>query len=1068
MKTIDFVTRTRAGATQYGSVPADRNVTSIPVEPGQEMSLNLQQVDIQSYARSGRDLQITLADGRVLVLEGYFSADGAAEGRLFISANGVLNEITLSEGQDGAIYAQYEPTSQWSKWSSADDLIFLNDEDRVIAPVAAGDEQVSMLGAGVLGGSGLLTALGLGGAAVAASQVIPEDKDGGARPIRIEPGIDQDTNITIGGDDAGPAASEITISGTAEPGSNVKVSVGDKTQETTSGDDGTWDVTFSGDTFPGDGDHPVVVVVTEPDGRETTLNGPNVVIDTTPPDTDITGGTATGGEVANAEEFDNGIEITGTGEPGASISVTVEGVTRETSVSETGTWSVTYEKGSLREGEYSATVTVLSTDAAGNTTTVTDTMTIDTVANTVTITTALIEGDGVINAAERDDGVTLIGTATPGAEVVVTIQGVSQTVTASNTGSWTATFAANTLPQGTYDSQITATSTDAAGNINTTTGTVRVDTQVDNFAVTSRAGGADQVINGTEAQSGLVVTGTSEPGSFVVVTLGTQTVNAVVGGDGSWTASFAAAQIAPGTYTTTMTAVATDAAGNSSTITGAVNVDTDAGSLTLNAGAIGGDGTINNAEALAGVAVTGTADPGAVVTVTLDGVTHQAVANGAGQWTTTYLNHEITPGDHEPQVTATITDAAGNTASVTGTVQVDTRVDNLNLTPPQIATAADGSDVINNAIAAAGFDVTGTVEAGSTVSVTIGGVTRQATVDANGNWTAGFLPGDVPGGEYDAALRVDVIDSAGNTSRINDTVRVDTRVNTLSKSAAPIETDNVVNAAEAVDGVTVTGQVEPGSTVTVQVLGKTYNAAVAANGEWTLDIPGADIPTADQTFPMIITARDAAGNSSAINDSLVVDTVVPDQPDIVGYFREVDGYRNATIETTQEDITIYQVEAGGNVNQMQLHETSDAFLNESTYFFLNTAGTAPQKIPDGSQLVITGTDTAGNAASTYVVLDEVNTNVVDLSNGNLGAFNIETVDLRFGDQSQLTLNETLVKGLSGNTDALLVRGGADDTLTIQGATRTGGTTVDGEAHSVYMTAGGASVIVDDDINTSVI
>ena len=1063
MKTIDFVTRTRAGATQYGAISADEQFSKIPTEPGLELSLNLRQIEIDGYSRSGNNLQITLTDGRTIVLEDYFAPSGEAESRLFISADGYLNEVTLVDGGDGAIYAQYGPTEQWGKWSPSDELIFLDDDEEVMLAAAegGGEETVSMLGAGILGGSGALTAAGAGAAAVAAAAVIPGEDDG---PARIPPSIDQDTVIEIGGDDANADDSTITISGKADPGSDVEVTIGDKTVEGEADKNGDWEVEFTGDDFPADGEHEVTVVVTEKNGTTTELSGPDVVIDTTPPDTAISSGTESAGDISNAAAFEAGIEIGGTGEEGATIDVTIEDVTRETTVGSDGTWTVTFEKGTLPEGEYETTVTVVSRDAAGNSTTVTDKVVIDTVANDVAISTTQIEGDGTINHAETQDGVTVVGTATPGAEVVVEIAGKTLTVTADGSGDWSATFDKDTLAPGTYDAEVTATSTDAAGNTNATSGTVRVDTQVDNFAITGQSGGDDGVINGTEAQSGFVATGTTEPGSTVVVTLGAETVNATVAADGSWTATFSAAQIAAGTYDMTLTALATDVAGNQSTLSNTVTVDTEAGTLTLNADQIGGDGTINNAEAQAGVSVTGTAEPGALVVVTLDGVTHQAVTGGDGTWSTTYASQEITPGTHTPAVTATITDAAGNTRSVDGAVRVDTLVDNLALTPPSLATATDGTGVINGAVAASGFDITGTVEPGSTVSVSLGGVTRQATVDASGNWTANFGPGVVPDGEYDADLVVNVVDAAGNDLSVSDTVRVDTRVNALSKGPQPVEADNIVNASEATDGATITGQVEPGSTVKVEVLGKTYTAAVDSAGNWSVDIPAADIPSADETFAMKIIATDGAGNSSSIDDTLVIDTLVPDQPDIVGYFRQVDGYRNATIETTQDDVTVDQVEANGAVNRMAVHESADAFLGETTYHFLDGAG-APTTIPDGSQLVITGQDTAGNAASTYVVLDEVNTNVVDLGNGNLGQFNIETVDLRFGDQSKLTIDETLLDGLSDTADTLLVRGGVDDTLTIQGATKGGERSVDGEAHTVYTFDNGTSVVVDDDINT---
>ena len=215
---------------------------------------------------------------------------------------------------------------------------------------------------------------------------------------------------------------------------------------------------------------------------------------------------------------------------------------------------------------------------------------------------------------------------------------------------------------------------------------------------------------------------------------------------------------------------------------------------------------------------------------------------------------------------------------------------------------------------------------------------------------------------------------------------------------------------------------------------------------------------------MVIRATDAAGNVSSVTDSLAIDTLVPDQPDVVGYFRDHSGNRNTTIETTDEDISIHRVDGPEGAQELNLYEAKDAFLNESTYHFLDAAG-APKSIPDGSELVITGTDAAGNANSTYLVLDEAGVTTVDLGSNAVDGFNIETVDLRFSDQTELTITADMLAGLSENSDTVLVRGGTDDTLTISGASKTGTKDVDGEAYSVYSFDNGSSIVVDDDIKT---
>ena len=1252
MKAIDFVARTDAGNSQRGSIPGQDGVSIIPAGNGQEISLNLRQMDIQGYSRDGSNLVINLSDGRVVVLEGYYSATGAPVSRLFISADGYLNEVTLSEGGDGPVYAQYGPTENWAKWSPDEELIFLGGNE-VTGPVE--DDEVSMLGAAFLGGGGLLGLGGVGAAGAAAAVVAGSGGgDGGGGRGRIEPTVNEDGTITIGGDQDDP---KITITGDAEPGSEVDVTIGDQTVTTEADEDGKWEVVFEDETFPEDGEHDVVVVVTEPDGTETTLEGPVVVIDTTPPEVVIEDGVVSTDDIVNADDYEDGIEITGSGEPGAEISVVIEGVTETTVIGEDGQWEVVFDPADIPGGEREVAVVITATDAFGNSTVVTDVVAIDTVPHPIVINasevggdgvvnlveegagvaitgsstpgatvTVTVEGesrdvlvgedgtwlaefdpgtlpggqyetvvtattvdaagnassttgtfrvdtevrdfgmtgapggaDGVINVAEQGDGFTMsgtvepgstvrltfgtavvdaavaadgrwtatftgaqiaggtytgdivavatdaagnvselrqavsvdteandlslatdgvggdgtvnlvetggqvaiTGTATPGATVTVTFAGVTQDVVANASGAWVATVAGSALAAGTYDAPVTAVSVDAAGNRADVSGSVRVDTEVRDFGMTGAPGGADGVINVAEQGDGFTMSGTVEPGSTVRLTFGTAVVDAAVAADGRWTASFTGAQIAGGTYTGDIVAVATDAAGNVSELRQAVSVDTEAGLLTLDAGAIGGDGVINGAEADAGVLVTGTADAGATVIVSLDGVEHTVQADGAGRWQSRYESAEITRGTHVPEVSARTVDAAGNPTEVEATVRVDTQVDNLSLSDLNLAIGADGRDVINNDIATGGFNVTGTIEPGSRVFVTIDGVQHEAQVAANGNWVARFGPNEIAPGERDVALRVDVTDPAGNIAFLTDTVRVDTLVNELSQDG-PVTSDNIINISEAAAGVTLTGQVEPGSSAEVRVFGRTYQAVVDAAGNWSVSLPTADIPRQDGQAPMVVFATDGAGNTHQITSSLTLDMVAPETPGIVGYFRQGDGYRNATVETSADDVSIHQVDASGNVRELALGEQANQFTGETDYFFLNGAGQlAP--VSDGSQLVVTSTDAGGNTASTYVVLDETSTSVVNIANPNLSAFDIETIDLRFGDQAQLSLTEAQVLALSGNSDTVLVQGGADDRVTLTGAEAAGRTQIDGQTYDIYTLGNDATVVVDEDI-----
>jgi hypothetical protein len=109
MKVIDFVVRDGAGALQRGLIQADEPTTTIQATSDQEISLNLRQADMQRHARDGDALNIVLADGRVIIIENYFNDNGDAN-RLFISADGYLNEVAFVETADGEMFAQYGPT----------------------------------------------------------------------------------------------------------------------------------------------------------------------------------------------------------------------------------------------------------------------------------------------------------------------------------------------------------------------------------------------------------------------------------------------------------------------------------------------------------------------------------------------------------------------------------------------------------------------------------------------------------------------------------------------------------------------------------------------------------------------------------------------------------------------------------------------------------------------------------------------------------------------------------------------------------------------------------------------
>jgi hypothetical protein len=295
---------------------------------------------------------------------------------------------------------------------------------------------------------------------------------------------------------------------------------------------------------------------------------------------------------------------------------------------------------------------------------------------------------------------------------------------------------------------------------------------------------------------------------------------------------------------------------------------------------------------------------------------------------------------------------------------------------------------------------------------------------------------------------------------ISDGVQVDTYVNTLSFDAAStgaaVEGDGVVNAIEVMDRINLGGQVEAGSSVVVDFNGVAVPEGVAADGTWSVLIPASAIAPGSYDATITVHATDAVGNTDSISQVIRVDTDAPDGPVVAAFTRDTGGLRSISTEGDQDGISIAEVDSSGAVRTVGSSDTYIAAFDETLHAFA-------ARVPDGSDLVVTNADAAGNSRSTYLALDDETVgSEVDLSSPALGTYQIEAVDLQFAEAATLTLTEAQIVGLSQTTDTLTVHGGADDTVQITGATRTGSTTIGGQSYDTY-TGGDATLIIDSDI-----
>ncbi|MEP0153360.1 Ig-like domain-containing protein [Pseudophaeobacter sp.] len=656
MSTVGFITRDLSGTTRQSTF-SEGSPSLLNVTHSKDISLNLSASDIDSYVRRGSDLHLVLADGQILVLQNYYSNGTAGGKNLFLSEDGNFVEVVLEDKAEGALFASYEPLDLTGKWSAYDDMVFL-DVDRiepVIAPLAA-----PLFGG--LGAAG--AAAGVAGAAVIAGG--GGGGGGGGGNLIIPTVDDPDATYPVAGSTTDP----VVITGTGTPGAEVEVNVGGETQTGTVNEDGIWEVTFPVVDLPIDGNYDTTVQVVDPDGTTHDLDGPTVIIDTTPPELDVTSGTQSTGDLVNGSEHSTGTVITGTGEAGASVSVVINGHTQTTTVAADGSWSVTFDSTQINTGEYTTDVAITTTDDFGNSATFSETLEVDTIAPPVGINT--VAGDDIISFSEASSGVTLSGTGEAGASISVLFQGVTQTTTVASDGTWSVGYSSAQITGGNnYASTVEVTSSDAAGNSTTSSHTVHIDTET-SATLNGGFAGADDILSGPEAQGGVQLTGTAEPGSTVQVFFGAAGAqNATVDAAGNWTVLIPQSSIPTGTTDVDIEVHATDAVGNTDVVTRTLAIDTEVDPFSVEANQTAND-VVNQDELNAGFALQGTVEPGSEVVVTIRGVAKTATVDAAGNWSAEFSGSDLPAGEYSATATIVATDPAGNTSSLTESFEVDT------------------------------------------------------------------------------------------------------------------------------------------------------------------------------------------------------------------------------------------------------------------------------------------------------------------------------------------------------------------------------------------------------------
>ncbi|MEG6423677.1 Ig-like domain-containing protein [Enterobacter hormaechei] len=693
---------------------------------------------------------------------------------------------------------------------------------------------------------------------------------------------------TIATDDilnATEAQSDLAISGTstAEAGQTLTVSLNGKDYTTTVSANGSWTLNVPAADLAGltDGSVTVTASVSDKAGNPASVDH-TLTVDVTVPA--VTIHTVAGDDVINVAEHNQAQIVSGSATgaaAGDTVTVTIGGQSYTTVLDAAGNWSVGVPANvisGLSDG--SVTVTASVTDAAGNTGSGTHNVTVDTGLPSVSFNA--ISDDNVLNAVEKGQDLSVNGTSANLAEgtvVTVTLNGKNYTATTAADGTWSLTVpAADLSGLGEASYTLSATATNGVGNSISTTANLLVDTALPTVTINTVAG--DNVINAAEVAAGQTITGkvaNADIGNTVTVNIGGNTYTATVQSDLTWSVNVPESVLtALGNGDLTVSATVTNDHGN--TGTGERDITIDASLPGLRVDTVAGDDVINSIEHGQNLIVTGSSDglaAGTTLTVTVNGKTYAASVLADGTWSAA-----IPAADVGALAAGTVTvtvagqSAAGNPVSIGHDVTVDLAAVAISID----AIATD--DVINAAEKGADLVLSGStsnVEENQTVTITFGGKSYTAKVDADGNWTATVPSSDLAGlKDGDASVQVSVTNVNGNSASAGREYSVDATAPTVTIDT--VAGDNVINGSEAAAGVAISGTTtaEVGQTVTVNLGGNSYTAQVQQGGVWSINVPAADLSTlADNGYTVQVSVSDAAGNPGSAGKAITLDTTPP-------------------------------------------------------------------------------------------------------------------------------------------------------------------------------------------------
>ncbi|NGP87657.1 Ig-like domain-containing protein [Fodinibius halophilus] len=465
-------------------------------------------------------------------------------------------------------------------------------------------------------------------------------------------------------------------------------------------------------------------------------------------------------------------------------------------------------------------------------------------------------------------------------------------------------------------------------------------------------------------------------------------------------------------------------------------------SLDLASGSDTGDSNTDNNTNNTTSTINGTAPANTTVAITSDqdGQLGTATADGTGNWS-------FTPGtalsEANHNITATATDAAGNTSSSSSALSViiDTSAPNAPATLDMLAGSDTGDSDSDNITSNDTPAISGTAEANSIIEINSDkdGSLGTTTANSSGDWS--FTPGSAIT-EATHAITAQATDAAGNTGSSSSSLSITVDKTSPTTPAAPdlladsdtgdSDTDNQTNDTTPA----FSGSTESNAFISLKSDQDGVIGSAIANGSGDWEITASTLTETTHNITVIVT--DQAGNSTTSAPlSLDIDVTAPSSPAIPDLASGSDSGTSSTDDLTNNTTPTINGTAPANTT-VAITSDQDGQLGTATANGTGNWSFSPSTALSEATHNITATasDAAGNTSSSsgnFAITIDTSAPQLTASTPSDGA-----TDANYQTDLILTFDEDLVAGSAGNTsiDIYLSDGTLHESIDVSQATIT--------------------------------